>query len=546
MATATVPRDADTGGLPPEPARDVPPTSAPDSGEGEPHKWLIAGSVLIGTIMAVLDTSIVNVALADMSGTLGATIEQITWVVTGYMLSNVLVMPMMGMLSARFGRKKLYLSSLALFTLASMACGLARSLPTMVAVRAFQGIGGGVIMTVAQAILRETFPPKEQGIAMGLFGMGVVLAPAFGPTLGGWLTDKYSWPWIFYINVPIGVINYMLVQRFVHDPHYLVREKGAVDWTGLALMIGGLGALQLGLEEGSSHDWFQSAFIIRLFAVGTLGLLLFVWHELRTPRPAVDLRIMKNAGFSSATALNGVLGMALMGSVFLLPLFMQNILRFNAMQAGEALMPRSLAMAVLMPIGGRVYNRIGPKILVTAGLVLSAVSFVQLANMTVDTGFWDLFWPQVLQGAGFSLIFVALTTAAFATIDKPKVTAASGLYNVVRTVAGSIGVAIAASQLTTMTQANHAVLAERASMANSSAVTWVQQATAGMMRTGVDAYTARMRALKLLDLSMTRQAVVMALNHVFVLIAILFFISLPFVLLLRAGHADGHEAMIAE
>src|SRR4051812_33985578 len=275
MATATAPRDASDQD--PQPRPETPAIAASDAqGEGEPHKWLIAGSVLIGTIMAVLDTSIVNVALADMSGTLGATIEQITWVVTGYMLANVIIMPMMGMLSARFGRKKLYLASLALFTIASMLCGLARSLPTMVLVRAFQGIGGGVIMTVAQAILRETFPAKEQGIAMGLFGMGVVLAPAFGPTLGGWLTDKYSWPWIFYINVPIGVINYMLVQKFVHDPHYLVREKGAVDWTGLALMVTGLGALQLMLEEGTSEDWFQSAFIWRLFLVGVVGLALFM------------------------------------------------------------------------------------------------------------------------------------------------------------------------------------------------------------------------------------------------------------------------------
>jgi DHA2 family multidrug resistance protein len=451
------------------------------------------------------------------------------------------------MLSARFGRKKLYLASLALFTIASMLCGLARSLPVMVLVRAFQGIGGGVIMTVAQAILRETFPPKEQGIAMGIFGMGVVLAPAFGPTLGGWITDQYAWPWIFYINVPIGVVNYVLVQRFVHDPHYLVRERGAVDWTGLALKISWLRALQLMLEEGTSEDWFESAFIWRLFLVGVIGLGLFMWHELRTERPAVDLRIMKNPGFSSATALNGVLGMALMGSVFLLPLFMQQILRFNAMQAGEALMPRSLAMAVLMPIGGRIYNRAGPKILVAAGLLLSAISFVQLARMTVDTGFWDLFWPQVLQGAGFSLIFVALTTAAFATIEKPKVTAAAGLYNVVRTVAGSIGVALAASQLTSTAQANHAALAERASVSNPAAVTWVQQATAGMMRSGVDANTARMRALRMLDGVITRQSVVLALNHVFVLIAILFFLSLPMVLLLRAGHhEESHDTVIAE
>ena len=541
MATATV-SPAENSTLP-SPEQGLSASAAVDV---PPHKWLIAGSVMIGTIMAVLDTSIVNVALADMSGTLGATIEQITWVVTGYMLSNVLVMPIIGMLSTRFGRKNLYLWSLALFTSASMLCGLARSLETMVLVRAFQGIGGGVLMTVAQAILRESFPPREQGLAMGIFGMGVVLAPAFGPTLGGYITDKYSWPWIFYINVPIGIVNYILVQRFVHDPAYLLRDKGRIDWLGLAFMITGLGAIQLMLEEGSRHDWFSSSFIVQLTTIGVVGLLLFVWRELKTDRPAVDLRIMKNSAFSSATLIGGALGMGLMGSIFLLPLFLQNILRFNATQAGVALMPRSLAMAVLMPIGGKFYNKLGPRLMVAAGLILSAVSFIQLAHMTVDTGFWDLLWPQVLQGAGFSLVFVALTTAALASIPKPKITAASGLYNVVRTVFGSIGIAIAASQLSSTAAANHAVLAERAGMANPAAVTWISQATAGMMRTGVDAYTARMRALRLLDLTITRQSVVLALNHVFVLIAILFFLALPLVLLLRGEHAEGEEEFAAE
>ena len=210
-----------------------------------PHKWLIAGSVMIGTIMAVLDSSIVNVALPGMSGTLGATIEQITWVVTGYILANVIIMPLVALLSQRFGRKNFYMTSVILFTVASMACGLARNLPVMVAFRAVQGIGGGVLMTVSQAILRETFPPEEQGTAMGIFGLGVVLAPAFGPTLGGWITDQYSWPWIFYINVPIGILNLMLVSRFVEDPPYLIRRKGSIDFPGLALMIIGLGSLQL-------------------------------------------------------------------------------------------------------------------------------------------------------------------------------------------------------------------------------------------------------------------------------------------------------------
>ncbi|HEX7940021.1 MAG TPA: MFS transporter, partial [Gemmatimonadaceae bacterium] len=272
-----------------------------------------------------------------------------------------------------------------------------------------------------------------------------------------------------------------------------------------------------------------------------------VWRELATGRPAVDLRIMKNVSFSSATAIGGVLGMGLLGSVFLLPLFLQNILRFNAMQAGIALMPRSAAMVVLMPIGGRFYNKLGPRLMVAIGLIVSMISFVWLATMTVDTGFWDMFGPQVLQGAGFSFVFVALTTAALASIPKPKITAASGLYNVVRTVFGSIGIALSASQLSTQTSINHAILAEKASVSNPIAVSWMQQATGGLAaRTGSDMATARMRAYRLLDGSITRQAVVLAINHVFVLIAMLFLFAVPLVLLLRAGHSDGPAEIAAE
>ena len=274
-----------------------------------PNRWVIAGTVMTGTIMAALDGSIVNVALPEMSGTFGATIEEITWVVTGYMLSNVIAMPLIAWLSGRFGRKRMYVVSVVSFTAASMCCGLARTLPMMVLFRVLQGAGGGVLITVSQAILREAFPRHEQGTAMGVYGMGVVLAPAFGPTLGGWLTDRYAWPWIFYINVPIGVLSLLLVQRFIADPPYLLRERGRADGLGIALLALGLGALQLMLEEGQRNDWFDSSFIVTLAVASGLGLVLFTWRELTTDAPAVDLRILRSASFSSATALGGVLGM---------------------------------------------------------------------------------------------------------------------------------------------------------------------------------------------------------------------------------------------
>ncbi len=502
--------------------------------EMEHHKWLVAGTVLTGTIMAVLDSSIVNVALPSMTGTLGTTVEQITWVVTGYILAQVIIMPITGMLSGRFGRKNFYIFSVALFTVASMACGVSRTLPVMVIFRVLQGIGGGVIVTVSQAILRETFPPEEQAMAMGIYGMGVVVAPAIGPTLGGWLTDNYTWPWVFYINVPIGILNVMLVTRYIRDPHYLVREKGRIDWTGLALLAVGLGALQLMLEEGQRNDWFESGFIISLAIAGAVGMLLFVWHELATDRPAVNLRILKNGSFTSATVIGGVLGMGLYGSLFLLPLFLQNLLGYTAMLSGEALVPRSLAMAVIMPLGGRVYNRVGPKVLVGAGLAVSAFSFWELSHLTLDVGFWDIFWPQLWQGVGFALIFVALSTAALATIPRPKMTQATGLYNVVRQVAGSVGIAVAATSLTRSMARNHAILGQHATAYDPATINFLARATAGMQARGMDLGTARTRALQLLNLSFLRQAAVLAYNHVFALVTILFLISLPLVLLLRS------------
>jgi DHA2 family multidrug resistance protein len=510
------------------------------------HKWVITGTVLTGTIMAVLDSSIVNVALPSMTGTLGVTVEEITWVITGYILSQVILMPITGMLSQRFGRTNFYLFSVALFTLSSMACGLATTLPTMVLFRILQGAGGGVLTTVAQAILRETFPPEEQAMAMGIYGMGVVVAPAIGPTLGGWLTDNYSWPWVFYINVPIGILNVLLVSRFIQDPPYLIRQKGRIDWAGLALLTLGLGAMQLMLEQGEREDWFQSRYIVLLAVVAIVGLLAFVWQELHTERPAVNLRILKNASFSSATMLGGVLGMGLYGSLFLLPLFLQNLLGFTATKSGIALVPRSLAMAVIMPIGGRLYNRLGPKIFVGAGLAVSAYSFWDLSHLTTQVGFWDIFWPQLWQGVGFGLIFVALSTAALATIPRPMMTDATGLYNVVRQVFGSVGIAASATLLSRSVTRYHSTLSTHIARGDPQVLAWLRQVAAGLAaRTGADLATARMQALKLLNLNVLRQASVLAYNHVFALVTILFVVGLPLVLLLKTPKgAVEHEIMV--
>jgi MFS transporter, DHA2 family, multidrug resistance protein len=508
------------------------------------NKWVIAGTVMIGTIMAVLDSSIVNVALPAMQGTLGATVDEITWVVTGYILSNVLIMPITSMLSLRFGRKNFFIANVVIFTVGSMACGLSRSLDAIIFWRVLQGIGGGVLITVSQAILRESFPAEEQGLAMGVFGLGIVLAPAFGPMLGGWITDQYSWPWVFFINVPIGVLNVLLVLRYIEDPPYLVRERGTIDWTGLAFMTLGLGALQLMLEEGQKDQWFSSTFITWLAVLSVVGICLFVWRELVTRHPAVDLRLFTNVSFTSATVIGSILGLGLYAALFLLPLFLQDNLRYTATESGLILMPRGLAMALLMPLAGKVYNRIGPRVLVGSGLVVSAYSFWALSHLTTTVGFWDLFWPQMWQGVGFGLIFVALSTAALATVEKPRMTAASGLYNVVRRLAGSVGVAVSATELTRGTFANHDLLVQHLGRTSPITLGWLHAVTGGMRAVSSNAFTAGKRALALLNADVMQQAAVIAYNHVFLLITGLFVISIPLVWFLRGVEfAKDMEAM---
>ena len=424
------------------------------------NKWLVTITVMTGAMMGALDMSIVNVALPHIRGTLGASVEEIAWVATGYMLSNVITMPMIALISSRFGRKNFYLFAVALFTCASMACGLSRDLPSMIAFRAIQGIGGGALIPIAQAILRETFPPREQAKAMSIYGLGIILAPAFAPTLGGWLTDNYSWPWIFFINVPVGVLNILLIMRFVEDPPFLVRVKGKIDFSGVILMAVGLGALQIMLEQGDQKDWFSSHFIAYLAAFAFFGLLFFVIRELTTEEPAVNLRILKDINFSSGTFLSGILGMGLFSSLFILPLYLQNLLGYPALNSGIAVMPRSLAMAVGMPVAGRFYNRVGPKALIAFGLFINAIAFFEFARLSLDAGYWDIFMPQMLQGLGSSLIFVSLSTAVLATTPKPLLTAASGVYNMIRQVFGSVGIALAATFLTRGETVYHAVLTE--------------------------------------------------------------------------------------
>lgn len=494
---------------------------------------MITFTVMTGAIMSALDTSIVNVALPYMRGSMSATVEEIAWVSTSYILANVIIMPIVGLLSSRFGRKNFYMYSVAIFTLTSLLCGIAWDLNSMIFFRVLQGIGGGALIPISQAILRESYPPEKQGVAMGIFGLGVVMGPAFGPTLGGWLTDHFSWPWIFYINLPVGILNLMLTMKYIEDPSYLQRKKERWDVIGLMLLVVGLGSLQLMLEEGQSKDWFASQYITALAVIAAVGSALFVWREMVAEKPAVNLRLLKNITFASGTMIGGVLGISLFASLFLLPLFLQQLLGYPAFDSGITMMPRSLAMAVTMPIVGRVYNKMGPKLLIGAGLLINAFSFWQLSVLSLDVGFWDIFYPQVWQGVGFGLIFVALSTVTLSTVEKANMTDASGLYNVVRQVFGSVGIALSATFLTRDETMFHSYLTEKVTSVSDSTGMWLSSLQAYFYNKGFDTDTASAMSMRMIEGMVTKQGAMMAFNHVFFLVALLFIISFPMIFLLR-------------
>lgn len=497
------------------------------------NKWLITIAVMSGGLMAALSSSIVNVGLSNMSGALGASVEEIAWVSTAYILSNVIVMPIIALISSRVGRKRFYIFSMALFTASSIFCGIAWDLTSIICFRIIQGFGGGTIIPLSQAILLETFPKEEQGTAMGIFGLGVVGGPAFGPTLGGWLIDNYSWPWIFYINIPVGILSCLLVMRLVEDPPYLVREKGKLDAAGLFFMSVGLASLQVMLEKGEQWDWFASGRIRCLAVAAFFGLLLFAIRELTTDTPAVKLRIFGDINFSSGSFLAGILNVGLFSSLFIMPLLLQRLLGYPAYNSGLALMPRGLTMAIAMPLGGKMYNRLGPRLLVGFGLFVNAISFYSLSRLSLDVGYWDIFFPQALQGIGFGLIFVALSTAVLSTVEKPLLTAASGLYNVTRQVFASVGIALAATFLTRGEQRYHAILVEHVTHYSDIVIGMVGQFMQHVFITGKGVTGTEMEAIGLLEGIVTRQASMLAYNHVFSLICILYLLSMPLVLLIK-------------
>ena len=508
----------------------VEPLSAP--AEGAPHKYLIAFAVVLAALMQVIDSSIVNVALPDMMGNLGASLDEIAWVSTGYILASVIIIPLTGWLGEFFGRKRYFVGSIVIFTVASFLCGASHSLAALVFWRIVQGLGGGALMTVSQAVLFESFPRREAGTAMALFGLGVMVGPTIGPTLGGWLTDNYGWPWIFYVNIPVGVLAAAMIIGYVHDPEHQKRPP-SVDYIGIALLAMSVGSLQYMLEYGERQDWFDSRSMIALAVTGVVAGAVLVWRELTIEHPVIDFRVLRHRQMWVGTLLGVVMGVGLFASVFTLPVFLQGNLRMTAQQTGIVLLPGALATAISMAIVGRLTNKFDPRILITIGALLFAGAMMKLSRITGESGGNDFFWSLIMRGVGLGMMFVPLTTITLAELSSRELPQGTGLYNFFRQLGGSLGIAAIATMLSHYTAQFRAILAEHISLGNPTTLARLDMLTRALMARGADAWTARQRALGILDRELMGQASVIAYSRIYVLSAGLILALIPLLLLVR-------------
>ena len=413
------------------------------------------------TFIEIMDTSVVNVSLPHIQGSLNAGLDEVTWVLTSYLVSNAIIIPISGWLANLLGRKRYLLISLVLFTGSSLVCGLAPSLGVLVFFRVIQGIGGGGLQPLSQAILLETFPKEEHGMAMAFFGMGVVLAPILGPMVGGWLTDHESWRWIFYINLPAGLLAGFLISAFIRDPAYIRKKTLKIDRWGLFFLCIGLGCLQIVLDKGQREDWFQSDFIIYLSIISLLAMALFVWVELRTSNPVVDLRVLRDRSFITGSGIMFAGFLALFASLVLLPLYVQKLMGYTAFWAGLVLGPGGLTAFMVMPLAGFLMRKgVNPRNLLALGLSISAYAIWLMSHFNLQADVYAIIWPRVVMGFGMGLFFVPLAAGTFVTIAKEKMGNASGVFNLLRNLGGSFGVALGTTVLARRIQVHQNFLVE--------------------------------------------------------------------------------------
>ena len=510
------------------------------------NPWIIAVAVTLATFMEVLDTSIANVALPHIAGSLSAGQDESTWVLTSYLVSNAIVLPLSGWLSSIVGRKRFYMGCVALFTVSSFLCGFAPNLPMLIIFRILQGAGGGGLQPSEQAILADTFPPAKRGMAFAVYGIAVVTAPAIGPTLGGWITDNFSWRWIFFVNIPVGILSLILTSRLIQDPPYLRRRKLSetkIDYVGLGFVALGLGTLQVILDKGQREDWFESQFIVWLTVISAASLIFVVFWEWRHKDPIIDLHLFRERTFAAANFLMFMLGFALLGSTLLLPLFMQTLLGYTAERAGMALSPGGFAIMLLLPLVGFLLSRYSPRYLLIFGLALLSLSLFHMTTFDLEVDFRTVMLARVLQAMGLAFLFVPINTAAYAFLPRDKNNAASGLMNLARNIGGSVGISLVTTMLARRAQFHQVRLTENLSAANPEFQKMLQGLSGTFQGGGSEPSTALQHAYALVQGNLVRQSTMLAYVDIFWLLGAIILCLIPTVFLMKKSKPGGGLAV---
>ena len=511
-----------------------------DSQISPARRWAITLSVMMVTVMQVLDTSVSNVAFPHMQGSLSAGIEEMSWVLTSFLAANAVVIPATGWLSARFGRRRFFLICTVLFAGSSFLSGIAPNLEFLVAMRVLQGLGGGPVIPMAQAIMWEIFPLRQRGTAMAVWGVGIMMAPILGPTVGGWIVDNWSWRWIFYINIPIGCLGFLMVSAFLFDSPFAKKSRG-IDAMGLVLMVVGFGCLQLVLDLGEKNDWLDSGVIVALIVLAVCTLVGFLVRELMAAEPILDLSVFNDRNFAVGTVCIAFVGLAFNSSMLLIALYTQKMLAYDAWNSGLVLAPGGLGTMMALMISGRLVARMDQRLMLAGGCLLSAVAATLMTRLTLGMDYWSLAWPRFLQGFSMGFIFVPLQTLTLATIRLERLGNATAAYNMVRNVGGSVGVAVATTLLVRRSQAHQTTLIAHVDIWSADTAGRLKQWTEHFQSQGADSFTAGRQALATLYRSTIEQAQVLGYADDFWLISVVFLVILPLIPLMRRVRAEQNE-----
>ncbi len=508
---------------------------------GAPGRWFIALAAMLATILEVLDVTIGNVSLPHMRASFAASTDEVTWVLTSYMVANGILIPMTGWFSAYFGRKRFFMGSTIIFTVASMLCGLAWNLESMVVFRILQGIGGAAMIPMSQAVMMEAFPPAEQGFAMAIWGAGMMGAPVFGPSLGGWITDNYSWRWIYYVNLPFGLLAIFLQAAFIPDsPHQ--KRPPRVDYLGFVLVMLAIGCVQIVLDRGERVDWFAAPWVTAFLAISGTALVTLIWWELRVDHPIVDLSLFRIPAFSGACLMSMLLCFTLFGNLVTWPLYLQQVMGYTALTAGEAMAPRGIAMVFVMLLIGRLYGRVDIRVVILIGFLLVTWGTYQMTKFTTESTFWGMVAASVTTGLGSGLSFVPLSAIALGSVPVEKLGNASGLYNLMRNAGGSAGIAVASTFLLHRAQLHQTILSGYTYATNPAMQRAMTDATGMAGAAGIAPGAATDSGMGMVYRLVQLQASVLSFADVFFVLTVLSVATIPFLALLGNAKIKGAPA----